>query len=358
MASNSFGNIFRITTWGESHGLAMGVVIDGCPAGVPITEEAIALLLKARAPGRTPFTSPRKEPDAPKICSGVFDGYTTGAPIAIIIENKDTETAAYVPMKDLIRPGHANESYLKKYGCFDYRGSGRASARETVCRVAAAAVAQALLRSQGIDVIAYLSRVGPIGEAIASGTVTDIRTARAQSEIFCPDPLLHAQMIAALTDIQAEGDSLGGVVSWTTSALPAGLGDPVYEKLEANLAKAMLSLPASKAFEIGEGVMAAYMKGSDHNDQTAGPQATNHAGGTLGGITYGLPVTGRVTFKPTSSIQKSQMTRDLIGHPQVITLPAGSRHDPCVAIRAVPIVEAMVWLVLADAWLLNRCARM
>jgi len=335
MASNSFGTLFRITTWGESHGKAVGVVIDGCPAGLELNERQINEELKRRAPGTSRFTSPRKEPDLCEILSGTFEGKTTGAPICIMIPNRDADSSKYTPVKDLLRPGHANFPYLQKYGCFDFRGGGRASARETVCRVAAGAVAKALLSLNGCSVTAKLVQVGGV-----SGE----------------------QMEAEIEKAMEEGDSLGGVVEFLVDPVPAGLGDPLYEKLEAKLSQAMLSLPAAKGFEIGEGFRAAAMCGSAHNDSFISGEggvatATNHAGGILGGISTGMPIVGRVAFKPASSIKKPQQTLDLTGAPAIFRLPEGSRHDPCVAVRAVPVVEAMAALVIADALLLNLSAK-
>ena len=325
---NSFGQIFRITTWGESHGKAIGVVIDGCPAGIELSENEINAELSLRAPGKNPLTSPRKEPDVAELLSGVFEGKTTGTPISILIPNRDVDSTKYEPIKHLLRPGHANYTYLKKYGIFDYRGGGRASARETACRVAAGAVAKKFLRSFGIVPKAVLKEVGGVSD---------------YGEI--------------LKKAQEEGDSLGGVVEVTVSDLPVGLGEPIYHKMEALLAQAMLSLPASKGFEIGTGFQAARMCGSEHNDSfiEGGVCSTNHAGGTLGGITNGMPLVFRVAFKPTSSIVRAQKTVTLEGEPASFELPKGSRHDPCVAIRATPVVEAMAALVLADMVLLNRC---
>ena len=354
MASNTFGNIFKVTTWGESHGKAVGVVIDGCPAGLELSDEDINDALLSRAPGNSPFTSPRKEPDIAEIYSGVFEGKTTGAPISIIIPNHDADSSKYEPTKHLMKPGHANYTYLKKYGVFDYRGGGRASARETACRVAAGAVAQKILSEYEVFVLSHLKSVGNIEAQYDDQALLN-------SPIFCPDPEAEKAMMEAIETAKHEGDSLGGVVEFHIHELPAGLGDPMYEKLEANLANAMLSLPASKGFEIGEGFSATQMQGSEHNDAfssgDAGPTESNHAGGTLGGISTGMPLVGRVAFKPTSSIQKTQQTIDDEGNSQEFKLPAGSRHDPCVAIRAVPVVSAMCQIVIADAILMNRCAR-
>ena len=359
MASNSFGQIFKITTWGESHGKAIGVVIDGCPAGLEISTDDINLALAGRAPGKNFYTSPRSETDLAEIYSGVFEGITTGAPISIIIYNKDADSSKYEPIKDLLRPGHANFTYHKKYGVFDYRGGGRASARETACRVAAGAVAQKILEQEKIEIYAYIKSIGHIVSSV-SYLNQDMNVEKIfKSPVF--SPVAAEKMMQVITDIKKEGDSFGGVIEFVIKNIPAGLGDPVYEKIEANLAKAMMSIPATKGIEIGEGFMAAQMRGSTHNDLFSNtdkkPTLTNHAGGILGGITTGMPVVGRVAFKPTSSINKSQKTISYQGEQANFDLPAGSRHDPCVAIRAVPVVSAMCQLVIADALLLNRCSR-
>ena len=360
MASNCFGNLFKITTWGESHGKAIGVVIDGCPAGISLSEEKINRALARRAPGRNALTSPRREADIASIYSGVFDGHTTGAPISIIIPNTDPDSSKYEDTKDLLKPGHANYTYLQKYGCFDYRGGGRASARETACRVAAGAVATELLNANGISVIAYINSIGTVDidpDSLHPATLSEIVDS---SLLWCPDSAAEEAMVVAIEQAKAQGDSLGGTVGFSINGLPAGLGDPVYEKIEANLARAMMSIPATKGFEIGEGFSATRMRGSEHNDVfSANSDAvcnTNHAGGSLGGISTGMPLTGRVACKPTSSIQKQQRTVDTSGNPAVFQLPEGSRHDPCVAIRAVPVVSAMCAIVIADAILMNRCA--
>lgn len=338
MASNSFGTIFRITTWGESHGPAIGVIIDGCPAGLVLSDEDINTELAKRRPGASPYTSPRKEADHATISSGVFEGKTTGAPLSIIIPTTDARPSAYEGLKDLLRPGHGNYTYLEKYGCFDYRGGGRASARETACRVAAGAVAKKILTAQGISLRTRLVEVGGIAGS-------------------------EEAMLEAVLKAKQQGDSLGGIVECCAEGLPAGLGDPVYDKLEAKLAQAMLSLPASKGFEIGEGFAAARMRGSEHNDsyycneQGIIRPSSNHAGGTLAGISTGLPLVFRVAFKPTSTIGLSQTTVDLRGTKQEISPGPQGRHDPCVAIRAVLVVEAMAALVLVDALLMQRCAR-
>ncbi len=363
MATNSFGNLFRITTWGESHGPAMGVVIDGCPAGLELSEEEITEALLKRRPGYSSYTSPRMEEDRPQLLSGFFEGRTTGAPISILIWNCDVDSSKYEQVKDLLRPGHANFTYLAKYGIFDHRGGGRASARETVCRVAAGAVAKKLLSHYGIMLVAYLKELGEVVAELALLESIQLRQQVAASELFCPSATATLAMKERLAEVKAEGDSLGGVVELVASGLPVGLGDPVYEKLEAKLAGAMLSIPASKGFELGTGFSAARMRGSEHNDLFSSGEdrvvtQSNHSGGTLGGISNGMPLLVRVAFKPTSSIMKPQPTLDLEGNRREIALPPGSRHDPCVAIRAVPVVEAMAALVLADALLMNRVARL
>ena len=362
MATNSIGSLFRITTWGESHGPAIGVVIDGCPAGIPLNNDIINQALKQRAPGQNPYTSPRKEADVGEILSGVFEGVTTGAPISIVIQNRDADSSKYEAIKHIYRPGHANFTYLEKYGVFDYRGGGRSSARETACRVAAGAVANALLSHAGIEHVAYIQSIGTV-TADCDGCITDLITQRNLSPVSCPNPTASADMIAALDAIKEQGDSLGGVVQCHVTGCPVGLGDPVYEKIEAKLAHAMLSIPATKGFEIGEGFKASQMRGSEHNDAFVSSDQqtqlkTNHAGGTLGGISNGEPLVFRVAFKPTSSIKIQQDSVNTDGKNTPFVLPKGSRHDPCVTLRAVPVVEAMTALVLADCLLLNRSCRL
>lgn len=364
MAGNSFGTIFKIMTWGESHGKAIGVVIDGCPAGLKIEESEIHEALASRAPGKNAFMTSRTEADRAEILSGVFQGKTTGAPISIIIPNQDADSSKYEDTKDLLKPGHANYTYLEKYGIFDYRGGGRASARETACRVVAGAIAKKVLMQTGMEIIAYVKQIGEV-EAIFEGgfDFIELKNLVRKSPIFCPDSHHASLMMKAIEEAKINGDSLGGSVEFLVRGMPAGLGDPIYEKLEANLAHAMLTLPATKAFEIGSGFKSVMMSGSLHNDSFICHEGqvkthTNHAGGTLGGISTGMPLIGKVAFKPPSSIMKPQSTVDRQGNSAVFQLSQGSRHDPCVAIRAVPVVEAMVALVLVDAWLLNRCARL
>lgn len=323
----------------------MGVVIDGCPAGLTLSEEDIHRALQKRACGLTPFTSPRKEKDLAQILSGVFEGKTTGAPLSLMIVNNTFDSSPYEAIKHLLRPGHANFTYLHKYGIFDYRGGGRSSGRETACRVAAAAVAKKLLDQHNIVFTAYLRQVGPIGIKLVD------RDYLARSPIFCPDEQACQAIQTLISQVKQEGDSLGACVECIVQGLPVGLGDPVYEKLEANLAKAMLSIPASKGFEIGAGFAAVGMRGSEHNDAFGACHKTNHAGGTLGGISTGEDLTFRVAFKPTSSIKIPQETLTLDGEKANFTLPPGSKHDPCLGIRAVSVVEAMAALVIVDALL-------
>lgn len=355
MASNTFGQLFRITTWGESHGSAIGVVIDGCPAGVLISEDDIYLYLKRRSPGFHALTSPRRETDFPQILSGVFQGKTTGAPISILIQNQDVDSSKYEPIKHVLRPGHAHMTYLEKYGVFDYRGGGRSSARETACRVAASAVAQKILDQYGIEIRGYLSQVGTL---IAPKEQDFFYWEK--SALFCANQDFEKAVSEYLATIMAQGDSVGGVVNFLVEGVPAGLGDPIYQKLEALLAYGLMSIPASKAFSIGEGFESAGMMGSFHNDRfiEKNKTKTNQAGGILGGISNGMPIWGKLAFKPTSSIMKLQESIDENGNLASFELPRGSRHDPCVAIRAVPVVEAMCRLVLVDTLLMNRMSKL
>jgi chorismate synthase len=364
MASNFFGQIFRITTFGESHGPAIGVVIDGCPAGLALTEQDINEQLAFRQPGKNIYTSSRIEEDTAEILSGLFEGTTTGAPIAILIRNKDVNSSQYTPIKNLYRPGHANFTYLEKYGMFDYRGGGRASARETAARVAAGAVAKKLLAHYKIECTAFVAEIGgiPIQPPDLSN-LQNLREKTYSSPIFCPDEQAAQMMMDKINAEKEEKDSVGGILA-CVAHVPIGLGDPVYRKLEALLAFAMLSLPASKGFEIGSGFQASRMRGSEHNDSFDIDEkghvhtATNFAGGILGGISTGAPIFFRVAFKPTSSIKKPQQTVSLTGEKTTFQLPESGRHDPCVAIRAVPIIEAMTALVLADIFLMDRASKL
>ena len=361
MGSNTFGSLFQISTWGESHGKGIGVVIDGCPPGIELTAEEINLELKLRRPGNNPFTSPRKEKDQIEIYSGLFEGKTTGAPLSLIIHNHDIDSTSYEPIKDLLRPGHATFTYLKKYGVFDYRGGGRASARETAARVAAGAVAKKLLQKSNIALGAYIKEIGGIpSKDIDPNTALTLKKDQKKSPLFCLDPIAEKKMQEAIYLAKQEKDSLGGVVECVALNLPPGLGDPIFDKLEATLAKAMMSIPASKGFEIGTGFQSASQKGSEHNDlfikDSCGKMCTktNHSGGTLGGISTGMPLVFRVAFKPTSSISLPQITLTAKGKEKELALLKHARHDPCVAIRAVSVVEAMAAIVITDHLLMQQ----
>jgi chorismate synthase len=351
---NTFGHRFRFTTFGESHGPAIGVVIDGCPSGIDLSVEEIDQELALRAPGRNSYVSPRKEADQAEILSGIFEGKTTGAPIAILIRNQDSDSSQYETLKNVYRPGHANFTYLQKYGIFDFRGGGRASGRETAARVAAGAIAKKFLSQYGIECVAYIEEVGGIAiENIDRNHLGILREKTKTSPIFCPCVETTTRIIQNFE----EDDSFGGIVS-CIAHIPVGLGEPVYGKLEALLAFAMLSIPASKGFQIGKGFEAAKMRGSEHNDPFVAENnqvrsKQNYAGGTLGGISTGEPLFFKVAFKPTSSIKKGQQTVTIEGEKTLFQLPKNARHDPCVAIRAVPVVEAMTALVLADLFLMN-----
>jgi chorismate synthase len=363
MASNSFGKIFSITTFGESHGETLGVIIDGCPAGLSLDESDIHEALSLRQPGKSGFVSPRFEKDRAKIMSGIFEGKTTGTPIAIFIENTAIDSSQYESIKNILRPGHANFAYLEKYGIFDHRGGGRASARETACRVAAGAVAMKILDHYEIRTAAFVKSIGNVQAEVDTTNIKKLKEETYTNSVFCPDKKSAKRMMDEIIKLKAEGDSIGGVVEFIIANVPAGLGEPIYNKLEASLANAMMSIPAAKGFEIGDGFNVATMKGSENNDEfiTVDEKIstkTNHAGGVLAGISNGMPIIGRVAFKPTPSIMKAQKTVDLQGNKALLQLPDGSRHDVCVAIRAVPVVEAMCALVIADALLLNRSARL
>lgn len=364
MASNSFGTCFRFTTFGESHGEMMGVVIDGCPAGLELSNDDINIELKLRSPGQNEFISGRKENDIAKIVSGIFEKKTTGTPVTILIENKNYDSSKYEMIKDLYRPGHANYSYLKKYGIYDYRGGGRASARETVCRVAAGAVANKILKHSQIETLAYVKSIGNIVADINTDEAVNLKAKIINSALFCPDQEASGKIETLILKSKQEGDSIGGIVEFMISKVPAGLGDPVYEKFNAKLAYAMMSIPAATGFEIGEGFAAAKVKGSIYNDQPIIDDkqqvtlSSNHSGGILGGISTGMPIIGRVAFKPTPSIFKPQKSVNFKeNRKEVFQFPKGAQHDPCVVIRAVPVVEAMCRIVIVDVLLLNRLVR-
>ncbi|MCH9612785.1 MAG: Chorismate synthase [Chlamydiia bacterium] len=361
MVANSFGTLFRLTTWGESHGSAIGGVVDGCPSGIEISEKEIQAALDERRPGTSNLVSPRKEPDRVEILSGVYEGVTTGAPISLLIRNVNQHPKDYSNLKTLYRPGHASYTYHQKYGHFDHRGGGRSSGRETAVRVAAGAIARKFLQLYQVDACAYLSQVGDF-RFDQPLPLEKLRSQRNASQVKCPDPHVSDQMEALITEVLEEGDSIGGIVECVTSSLPVGLGEPVYQKLEARLADSMLSIPASKGFEIGAGFSGAMMRGSEHNDlfdiDERGKVVThtNNGGGTLGGISNGMPLSFRVAFKPPSSIKKRQKTLDHDGKKVEMELTKSSRHDPCIAIRACVVVEAMTLLTLADLILLRQAS--
>ncbi len=341
MPGSSFGHFFRITTFGESHGGAVGVVLDGMTPGVELSEEDVQKQLDRRKPGQSSVTTPRKEPDMVHILSGVFEGRTTGTPILMILYNKDQKPEAYDEIKEMFRPGHADFTYLAKYGIRDYRGSGRASGRETSGRVAAGAVARKLLEARGVRIVAYTKMAGGIECRNCDFEVIEKNPMRA-----C-DLEAAARMVDLVERLAAEGDSCGGIVECRIQGVPPGLGDPVFDKLEADLAKAIMSLGAVKGFEVGSGFRAAAMRGSEHNDgRDENGWLSNNAGGILGGISTGQEIIFRCAVKPTSSISKPQKTTDIHGRPR--TIETHGRHDPCICPRLVPVVEAMACLVLED----------
>lgn len=348
--SSTFGTVFRISTFGESHGGAVGVVIDGCPPRVPITEEEIQRELDRRRPGQSKITTARAEPDRCQILSGVFEGLTLGTPILVLVHNQDARGSDYEPFKDIYRPSHADFTYDAKYGIRNWRGGGRSSARETIGRVAAGAVAKKVLQLYAnIEVVAWVSRVADIEAHVDPLTVAV--DAVEQNIARCPDAAVAERMIDFIAKVKADGDSVGGTVDCVARNVPAGLGEPVFDKLEADLAKAMLSLPACKGFESGSGFAGTYQRGSEHNDLFTTKDGhiatrTNRSGGIQGGISNGEPITIRAAFKPVATILQPQQTVNDRGE-EVSLMPRG-RHDPCVLPRAVPMVEAMVALVLVD----------
>jgi chorismate synthase len=355
--SSSFGHLFRLTTFGESHGGGVGVVIDGCPPRLPLAVEEIQRDLDRRRPGQSALTTPRQEADRAELLSGVFEGLTLGSPIAVLVRNQDARPEAYEAMRDVYRPSHADWTTEAKYGIRNWQGGGRASARETIGRVAAGAIARKLLATQaGVEVLAWVRRVHEIEAKVAPASVT---AAQVESNpVRCPDPEAAAAMGRAIDAARRKGDSLGGVVECVARGVPPGLGEPVFDKLEADLARAVMSLPASKGFEIGSGFAGTRLTGIEHNDPfEPGPDGrprtrSNRSGGVQGGISNGEDVVVRVAFKPTATIRLAQDTVDRSGRAAV--LEAQGRHDPCVLPRAVPMVEAMVLLVLADHWLRQR----
>jgi chorismate synthase len=355
--ANTFGQLFRVTTFGESHGGGIGVVVDGCPPKVDISEEDIQRELDRRRPGQSKITTQRKEEDRCEILSGVFEGKTLGTPIAILVRNQDARPEAYAGMKQTFRPSHADFTYQAKFGIRNWQGGGRASARETIGRVAAGAIARQVLRKfyAKLEIVAYVTE---IHEIVAKIHRSKVRTGEVESNIVrCPDAAAAKLMSQLIEEVREQGDSLGGVIECVVRDAPPGLGDPVFDKLEADLAKAMLSLPATKGFEIGSGFSATRMRGSDHNDpfEMEGERvrtSTNKSGGVQGGISNGEESYFRVAFKPPATIAREQQTVTSSG--DQTKLAARGRHDPCVLPRAVPIVEAMTALVLCDHALRQR----
>ncbi len=347
MAGNSFGTHFRITTFGESHGKAIGVVIDGVKPGLPIDTAYIQKELDRRRPGQSKVTTARSETDKVDVLSGVFEGKTTGTPICMVIWNKDQRPKAYDKIKDMFRPGHAGYTYLAKYGVSDYRGGGRSSGRETAARVAAGALAKSILKKRGVTIHAYTKQVGNI-----KATTIDF-TQIEKNPLRCPDPVAAVKMERLVLKLKKEGDSIGGIVEIVVKNPPVGLGEPVFDKLEADLAKALMSIGAIKGFEVGNGFAAAKLKGSENNDPMYFDKkrkrvrtSTNNAGGIAGGISNGEDIVVRIAVKPASSIAKEQETVTLKG--KSVKISVEGRHDPCICPRVVPVAESMVALVLID----------
>jgi chorismate synthase len=372
MAGSSFGRIFRITTWGESHGKALGAVVDGCPAGLPLCEEDIQAYLDRRKPGQSTITTSREEGDLVEILSGVFEGRTMGTPISLMVRNTSARSGDYSQIASVYRPGHADITYDGKYGVRDYRGGGRSSGRETVGRVAAGAIAAKLLQELGISVFAYTQSIGPVEIDSSRFDAVAART----TQTGMPDATANQQALAYMEQIRAKGDSAGGCVTCMVKGLPVGLGEPVFDKLDANLAKAIMSIGAVKAVEIGDGVQVARQTGSTgndspgvvnrHSDQISGWNdnhsgelsgwSSNHSGGILGGISNGAPLVLRAYIKPTPSISMPQQTLNQTGEP--VTIEIKGRHDPVIVPRAVVVVEAMTALVVVDALLVNMGSRL
>jgi chorismate synthase len=365
MAGSTFGQAFRVTTAGESHGPANVVIVDGCPPGLPLSEEDITPDLERRRPGQSKIVTQRKEPDTPEILSGVFEGQTTGTPIAIIIRNRDQRSRDYANIKDVYRPGHADYTFDAKFGRRDYRGGGRSSARETVARVAAGAVAKKLLaHAFGGEVLGYVTQIGDIiAELPPNVSLEQVETLPdgAPNVVRCPDPNAAAQMVALIENVRKDQDSIGGVAEIVARNVPAGLGEPVFDKLKADIGKALFSLPAVLGVEYGAGFAVARARGSENNDafevDAEGNVKTrsNRHGGMLGGISSGMPIVLRAAIKPTSSIPRSQDTVTSSG--DLTTVRTTGRHDPCLLPRFIPMGEAMVAIVLADHWLRWRAIR-
>src|SRR5690554_584480 len=358
MAGNSFGTLFRLTTFGESHGAAIGGIIDGCPAGLSVDTEAVQCALDRRKPGQSELTTQRKESDKVQWLSGIFEGKTTGTPIGFLIVNDDQKSEDYNHLAQTFRPSHADFTYHEKYGHRDHRGGGRSSARETACRVVAGAVAVQLLEAQGVKIAAFVSAVADV-EVVENYNDLDL-SKRYESKVRCPHESTAKEMIAAIEQARDAGDSLGGIVTGVIQSPPSGLGEPVFDKLHADLAKAMVSINAVKGFEIGSGFAGTQLRGSQHNDafflsEGSVRTKTNRSGGVQGGISNGEDIYFRVAFKPTATLMQKQQSVNQAG--EEVTLEGKGRHDPCVLPRAVPIVEAMAALVLADHYLRNKTSK-
>lgn len=359
MAGNSFGKFFRITTWGESHGRAIGVVVDGCPPGLPLDEQTIQKDLDRRKPGQSELTTDRKESDQVEILSGVFEGRTSGTPVSLLILNKGQQSHRYDHLRDVFRPGHAEATYYQKYGIYDHRGGGRASARETAARVAAGAIAKRIIGERGIEVVGYTLQVGPI-----TAETFDFQEIE-KNAVRCPDPAQAKKMAELIQQVRGEGDSIGGLVEVIAKGVPAGLGEPVYDKMDADLAKALMSINAIKGVEIGTGFSVAGKRGSENNDPWIFANGrlrtkTNYAGGIIGGITTSEELVVRIAVKPPSTIGIPQKTVDRTGRTMTVTpgdTDASRRHDPCICPRVVPVAEAMVAIVLADHFLRQQGLR-
>jgi len=348
MSGNTIGKLFTVTTFGESHGPALGCIVDGCPPGLELSEADLQQDVDRRRSGTSHFVSQRREGDVVRILSGVFEGRTTGTPIGILIENTDARSRDYEKIKDRFRPGHADYTYMQKYGVRDYRGGGRSSARETVMRTAAGAIARRYLATRlGVRIYGYLSQVGPL-------TLEPVDPAFAyQNPFFCPDPQRIPELEALIWKVREAGDSVGARITVIASAVPPGLGEPVFDRLDADIAHALMGINAVKAVEIGAGTAAAAQRGSEHRDElTPAGFLSNHAGGVLGGISSGQDVVAHLTLKPTSSIQLPGRTIDVAG--QAVEIVTTGRHDPCVGLRATPIAEAMLAIVLMDHYLRQR----
>jgi chorismate synthase len=353
MAGNSFGNIFKLTTFGESHGIAIGGVVDGCPAGIEIDFEAIQNEMNRRKPGQSSIVTQRKEPDTVKFLSGIFEGKTTGTSIGFIIENANQKSKDYSHIKDVYRPSHADYTYSQKYGVRDYRGGGRSSARETACRVVAGALAK-----QFLNQIKFNAFTSSVGDIFIDKPYQALDFSKIESNIVrCPDEASAEKMISRIKEIRKAGDTIGGTVTCVIQNVPVGLGEPVFDRLHAELGKAMLSINAVKGFEYGSGFCGAKMKGSEHNDafNADGTTKTNLSGGIQGGISNGMDIYFRVAFKPVATIMQMQETIDKDGN--IVEMHGKGRHDPCVVPRAIPIVEAMAALVIADYLLLNKLSK-